>query len=221
MSILDGDFHETWRPFFEAQRPGLERIANFLEIERLGGKQHLPAQELVLRAFEMSVTDVRVLILGQDPYPTPGHAIGFAFATNPHVQPLPASLRNIFTEVASDIGTITRVDATLKNWREQGVLLLNRVLTVEVGSPGTHRKKGWEEFSQSAVEFLISQNEHFVALLWGKDAQSLAHLFDPLRVLHAAHPSPLSAYRGFLGSRTFSKCNELLQQNGCPPVDWR
>jgi uracil-DNA glycosylase len=221
MFILDGAVHETWKPFFEAQRHELERIGNFLERESANGKVQFPHREFVLRAFEMSVEDVRVLILGQDPYPTPGHAIGYAFATLPNVRPLPASLRNIFKEVATDIGSITQVDATLKSWRNQGVLLLNRVLTVEERAPGAHRKQGWEEFSQSAIEFLISQNHHFVALLWGKDAQSLADLFDPARVLLASHPSPLSAYRGFIGSHTFSKCNELLKQNGFAPVDWR
>jgi len=221
MSILDDRVHESWKPFFDSQRGNLDRLSTFLEEERDMGKAIFPEREHILRAFEVSLSDIRVLILGQDPYPTPGHAIGYSFATHPHVRPIPASLRNIFKEATADIGELSKVDSSLQSWRDQGVFLLNRVLTVESGMAGSHRKIGWEGFTESAIEFLIKSNSHVVALLWGKDAASLKHLLDPSRVLITAHPSPLSANRGFFGSEPFSKCNELLRQIDLQPVDWR
>lgn len=221
MFIPEALVHESWIPFLDSQRETLDRLAASLKIEIVRGTSIFPERELILRTFEMSVKDVRVLILGQDPYPTPGHAIGYSFATHIHVRPIPASLRNILKEVSNDVGPLMKLDSSLTSWREQGVFLLNRVLTVESGAAGSHRKLGWEGFTESAVEFLIKRNPHVLALLWGKDAESLKYLFDPSRVINTPHPSPLSANRGFFGSRPFSKCNDLLKQIGHQPVDWR
>lgn len=221
MFIPDDRVHESWKPFFDSQRGSLDRLSTFLEKERNMGRAIFPESEHILGAFEIAVSDIRVLILGQDPYPTPGHAIGYSFATHPDVRPIPPSLRNIFKELIADIGELSKVDSSLQSWRDQGVFLLNRVLTVESGAAGTHRKIGWEGFTESAVDFLIKRNPHVVAILWGKDAESLKYLFDPSRVIITAHPSPLSANRGFFGSKPFSKCNDLLKQMGHQPVDWR
>lgn len=221
MFIPDALVHESWIPFLDSQRETLDELADHLEKEMGKGTLFFPDRELILRAFEMSVRDVRVLILGQDPYPTPGHAIGYSFATHTQTRPIPASLRNIIKEVSNDVGPLTTLDLSLMSWRDQGVFLLNRVLTVESGVAGTHRKIGWEGFTESAVDFLIKRNPHVVAMLWGKDAESLKHLFDPSRVIITAHPSPLSANRGFFGSKPFSQCNDLLKQMGHQPVDWR
>ncbi|CAB4695791.1 unannotated protein [freshwater metagenome] len=221
MYIPDALVHESWIPFLDSQREKLNELGDHLEGAISNGAVCFPDRELILRAFEMSIKDVRVLILGQDPYPTPGHAIGYSFATHPHVSPVPASLRNIFKEATADIGELSKVNSSLQSWRDQGVFLLNRVLTVESGAVGSHKKIGWEGFTESAVEFLIKRNPDVVAMLWGKDAESLKHLFDPSRVIITTHPSPLSANRGFLGSKPFSKCNDLLKQMGHQPVDWR
>ncbi len=221
MFILDNRVHESWKPFIDSQRGNLDRLSTFLEEEKDMGKAIFPERAHILRALEVSLSDIRVLILGQDPYPTPGHAIGYSFATHPHVSPVPASLRNIFKEATADIGELSKVDSSLQSWRDQGVFLLNRVLTVESGMAGSHRKLGWEGFTESAIEFLIKSNSHVIALLWGKDAASLKYLLDPSRVLITAHPSPLSASRGFFGSQPFSKCNDLLRQIDLQPVDWR
>lgn len=201
---------------------------DLLAIERwLGeqGTQWLPAPELVLRAFRLPLDDVRVLIVGQDPYPTPGHPIGLSFAADRDVRPIPRSLVNIHRELRDDLGIDPPQHGDLSSWTEQGVLLLNRVLTVEAGSAGSHRRRGWERVTEQAISALAARGGPLVAILWGKDAERLAPLFDAIPdpdrlVIVSAHPSPLSASRGFFGSRPFSRANEFLTSRGATEIDW-
>lgn len=174
----------------------------------------------MLRAFERPLADVKVLIVGQDPYPTPGHAIGLSFAVDPHVRPVPRSLANIYQELHDDLGLPTPTTGDLTPWADQGVLLLNRVLTVQAGSAGSHRGKGWEQVTQRAIEALVARGGPLVAVLWGRDAQGLTPMLGDVPIVASPHPSPLSARAGFFGSRPFSRVNELLAQQGASPVDW-
>ena len=200
-------------------------MGDFLRREPHG---YLPAGEQVLRAFTQPFADVRVLMVGQDPYPTPGHAVGLAFSVAPGLRPLPRSLQNIVREltddlgpdVVPDVGTRRGVDGDLSPWCEQGVLLLNRVLTVAPGAAGSHRGKGWEQVSDQAVRALVQRGGPLVAVLWGRDAQSLRPLLADVARVESAHPSPMSASRGFFGSRPFSRVNALLADQGAEPVDW-
>lgn len=180
----------------------------------------LPPAHQVLRAFQQPFNDVRVLIVGQDPYPTPGHAIGLAFATNPDVRPLPRSLTNIFTELHDDVGVLPPGHGDLSQWSEQGVLLLNRVLTVTPGAAGSHRGRGWEEVTECAIRALVARGTPLVSVLWGKQAQSLTPLLEQTPIVASPHPSPLSARRGFFGSRPFSRTNEALTAQGSSAIDW-
>ncbi len=182
---------------------------------------YLPAGESVLRAFARPISDVKVLIVGQDPYPTPGHPIGLSFAVDPQVRPLPRSLGNIYTELESDLGIPRAAHGDLSAWSDQGVLLLNRVLTVAPGAAGSHWGWGWEEVTEHAIRALVGRAQPLVAILWGKDAERLRPLLGGAPVIASAHPSPLSARRGFFGSRPFSRANELLVGLGAQPVDWR
>jgi uracil-DNA glycosylase len=174
----------------------------------------------VLRAFRAPLDDVRVLIVGQDPYPTPGHPIGLAFAVDRHVRPLPRSLANISRELVDDLGAAPLPHGDLSHWSSNGVMLLNRVLTVEPGATGSHRGKGWERVTDHAIRTLVARGTPLVAILWGRDAQRLAPLLDGVPVIESAHPSPLSASRGFFGSKPFSRANALLEAQGAAPVDW-
>lgn len=183
--------------------------------------QILPAPEKILRAFEADPTQVKVLIVGQDPYPTPGHSVGLAFSAElPAGEPLPKSLKNIYTEYADDLGLPAPTSGDLSPWAGRGVLLLNRVLTVQAGNAGSHRGRGWEAITEAAVR-QVAANPHFAAILWGKQAQQLAPLIGAERCVISPHPSPLSAYRGFFGSRPFSRANAILEASGGAPVDWR
>ena len=183
--------------------------------------QILPAPEKILRAFEADPTQVKVLIVGQDPYPTPGHSVGLAFSAElPAGEPLPKSLKNIYTEYADDLGLTAPTSGDLSPWAGRGVLLLNRVLTVQAGNAGSHRGRGWEAITEAAVR-QVAANPHFAAILWGKQAQQLAPLIGAERCVMSPHPSPLSAYRGFFGSRPFSRANAILEASGGAPVDWR
>lgn len=183
--------------------------------------QILPAPEKILRAFEADPTRVKVLIVGQDPYPTPGHSVGLAFSAElPQGEPLPKSLKNIYTEYADDLGLPAPTSGDLSPWAGRGVLLLNRVLTVQAGNAGSHRGCGWEAITEAAVR-QVAANPHFAAILWGKQAQQLAPLIGVERCVMSPHPSPLSAYRGFFGSRPFSRANAILEASGGAPVDWR
>jgi uracil-DNA glycosylase len=175
----------------------------------------------VLRAFQRPLADVRVLITGQDPYPTPGHPIGLSFAVEHDVRPLPRSLGNIYRERHADLGIPPAPHGDLTAWSDQGVLLLNRVLTVRPGAPASHRGWGWEQVTELAIRALVAREQPLVAVLWGKDAAGLKPLLGQTPVVESAHPSPLSANRGFFGSRPFSRTNALLESMGVDGVDWR
>ncbi|MFD1212944.1 uracil-DNA glycosylase [Arthrobacter sp. GCM10027362] len=215
--VMDPEWAEALAPAESL----LWEIEAFLEAERAAGKQILPAPADILRAFRRPLSEVKVLIVGQDPYPTPGHPIGLAFAVERHVRPLPRSLANIFRELQMDLGITPPQHGDLTAWADQGVLLLNRVLTVEAGKSGSHRNRGWEPVTELAVRALARRGGPLVALLWGRDAQQVAPLLGDVPRIESVHPSPLSAGRGFFGSKPFSRTNELLQKQGAGPVDWR
>ncbi|MDN4614500.1 uracil-DNA glycosylase [Leifsonia sp. F6_8S_P_1B] len=207
----------------EALHPVADRIrdmGDFLRAEVAAGRHYLPAGENVLRAFRAPIADVRVLIVGQDPYPTPGHPIGLSFAVERHVRPLPRSLQNIYRELRDDLGVAPPPHGDLSAWSANGVMLLNRVLTVRPGEPASHRGKGWEAVTEHAIRSLVARGRPFVSILWGRDAATLKPLLDGNPVIESAHPSPLSASRGFFGSRPFSRTNALLEEAGERPVDW-
>jgi uracil-DNA glycosylase len=195
-------------------------MGDFLRAEVAAGRQYLPAGPNVLRAFQRPMDQVRVLLVGQDPYPTPGHPIGLSFAVDRHVRPLPRSLGNIYREMRDDVGIAPPAHGDLTAWSDQGVLLLNRVLTVAPGRPASHRGKGWEPITEAAIRALVERGGPLVAILWGKDAQTLTPILDGVPIIASAHPSPLSADRGFFGSRPFSRTNALLAEQGAAPVDW-
>jgi uracil-DNA glycosylase len=206
-----------------ALAPVADRVTElgaFLRDEVAAGRGYLPAGERVLRAFERPMTDVRVLVVGQDPYPTPGHAVGLSFSVDPAVRPLPRSLANIYRELAADTGVAAPTTGDLSPWADRGVMLLNRVLTVQPGLSGSHRGKGWEEVTEQAIRALASRGGPLAAVLWGRDAQRVAPLLGVVPHVASAHPSPLSADRGFFGSRPFSRVNALLADQGAPPIDW-
>ena len=197
-------------------------MGEFLRAEIAAGRRYLPAGANVLRAFTQPFDAVRVLIVGQDPYPTPGHAVGLSFSVSPQTKPVPRSLANIFREYSDDLGHPTPSTGDLTPWAEQGVLLLNRVLTVEPGKPAAHRGKGWEAVTEQAIRALVDRDgEPLVAILWGSDARKLAAFMPDVPTIESAHPSPMSADRGFFGSRPFSRANEHLRRLGGDEVDWK
>ncbi len=217
---LQASVHPSWLPVFEGLSPEIANVSGFLEFETAAGRQWLPERSQVLRAFTQPLDQVKVVILGQDPYPTPGHSVGLAFCVGPEVA-LPRSLVNIFRELKSDLGVGAPASGDLTPWAEQGVLLLNSVLTVGSGQSGSHRSKGWEQITGAVIAALVNRPEGSpVAILWGKDAQSYGSDFDPRFVISSPHPSPLSARRGFFGSKPFSRTNELLRQQGLTPIEW-
>lgn len=207
-----------------ALEPVAERVAamgEFLRGEVAAGRRYLPEGRHVLRAFTAPFERVRVLIVGQDPYPTPGHPIGLSFAVDRQVRPIPRSLANIYRELHDDLGIPPAPHGDLTAWSEQGVMLLNRVLTVQASVSGSHRGKGWEEVTEAAIRALVARGTPLVAILWGRDAGTLRPLLGDTAVIASAHPSPLSASSGFFGSRPFSRANELLRAAGADPIDWR
>lgn len=212
---------EGWAPALAPVEERLRAMGRFLREEQAAGRSFLPAGDRVLAAVAIPLAAVRVLIVGQDPYPTPGHPIGLSFAVAPDVSPLPRSLANIFREYQDDLGHPPPSNGDLTPWAEQGVLLLNRCLTVRPGAPASHRGKGWEEVTEQAIRALAARDQPLVAILWGRDARSLAPLLGPVPRIESAHPSPMSADRGFFGSRPFSRTNEALQGQGAAPIDWR
>ena len=219
---LEGLVHESWVPDLAGQQENLTAIGEFLRAENAAKRPWAPAGQNILRALTQPLDDVRVLIVGQDPYPTPGHAVGLSFSVAPDVRPIPRSLANIYKELTSDLGVPTPTNGDLAPWTEQGVLLLNRVLTVQQGQPGSHRGKGWEEFTAAAIRAIAARpDQPVVAILWGKDAQTADEMLDDAPVITSAHPSPMSADRGFFGSRPFSRANEMLEDLGAEPIDWR
>ena len=214
--LIDASWAEALAPVAD----DIARMGDFLRAEVAAGRSYLPAGDRVLRAFRQQVDDIRVLIVGQDPYPTPGHPIGLSFAVERHVRPIPRSLANIYRELADDVGCTPPDHGDLGAWNRSGVMLLNRVLTVRPGESGSHRGKGWERVTDHAIRTLVDRGTPLVAILWGRDAQSLAPLLGDTPRIASAHPSPLSASRGFFGSRPFSRANALLEARGGRPVDW-
>jgi uracil-DNA glycosylase len=206
----------------EALEPVADRIAamgDFLRAEVAAGRSYLPDGPNVLRAFTQPLKEVRVLIVGQDPYPTPGHPIGLSFSVAPGVAP-PRSLNNIFRELTDDLGVKRPTSGDLTPWTQRGVLLLNRVLTVRPGESGSHRNKGWEDVTEQAIRALVDRDEPLVAILWGRDAQTLKPMLTDVPAIESAHPSPMSADRGFFGSKPFSRTNAELEDLGAEPIDW-
>ena len=199
----------------------LAELGRFLNEERASGQRVLPAGDRILAAFQRPLADVRVLIVGQDPYPTPGHPIGLSFATAPDVRPIPRSLQNMYRELNDDLGIDPAPHGDLTAWADHGVMLLNRVLTVRAGAPASHRGKGWEAVTECAIRALVARGGPLVAVLWGSDARQLASMLGDVPRIESPHPSPLSASRGFFGSRPFSRANAALEAQGASPVDWR
>jgi uracil-DNA glycosylase len=212
-----------WARALEPVGDQVARMGEFLRAEIAAGQRYLPAGQNVLRAFTFPFDRVSVLIVGQDPYPTPGHAVGLSFSVAPDVRPLPRSLENIYREYSSDLGHPAPANGDLSPWAERGVMLLNRVLTVRPGNPASHRGKGWEAVTECAIRALVARKQPMVAVLWGRDASTLKPMLDgsDCVAIESPHPSPLSASRGFFGSRPFSRANELLEKMGADPIDWR
>lgn len=219
--LLEPPIAPDWAAALATTTRELDAMRDFLSAEAAGGRPFLPAEEHILRAFTAPLADVRVLIVGQDPYPTPGHPIGLSFAVNRSVRPLPRSLHNIYRELQDDLSIAPAPHGDLTEWAERGVMLLNRVLTVRAGAAGSHRGKGWEAITDAAIKALVAREGPLVAILWGKDAAGVRPLLGETPTIASAHPSPLSARRGFFGSRPFSRANELLATQGAAPIDWR
>lgn len=212
-----------WAAALEPVADQVAKLGEFLRSELSAGRKYLPAGANVLRAFTFPFDGVRVLIVGQDPYPTPGHAVGLSFSVAPEVSPLPRSLANIFEEYAADLGYPRPACGDLTPWAQRGVLLLNRVLTVRPSNPASHRGKGWEAVTECAIRALAARSQPMVAILWGRDASTLKPMLKAQNcaAIESPHPSPLSASRGFFGSRPFTRTNELLAGMGATPIDWR
>ena len=207
----------------EALSPVADQIAamgDFLRAETAAGRGYLPEGSRVLRAFTQPLADVRVLIVGQDPYPTPGHPVGLSFSVERDVRPIPRSLQNIYRELQDDLGIPPAGHGDLTSWSQNGVMLLNRVLTVRPGAAGSHRGKGWEAVTEAAIKALVARGGPLVAILWGRDAQALTPMLGETATIMSAHPSPLSARNGFFGSKPFSRANDLLVTQGAAPVNW-
>jgi uracil-DNA glycosylase len=210
-----------WATALDPVKDQIAKMGDFLRGEVAAGRRYLPSGDNVLRAFKQPFDDVKVLIVGQDPYPTPGHAVGLSFSVDPKVTRLPGSLVNIFSEYSADLGYPAPSTGDLSPWAERGVLLLNRVLTVEPGKPGSHRGKGWEEVTEQAIRALAARDRPLVAILWGRDARNLAPVLGDVPRIESAHPSPMSAHNGFFGTRPFSRANQLLARQNAKPVDWK
>lgn len=195
-------------------------LGDFLRSELAAGRGYLPAGADVLRAFRAPLDSIRVLIVGQDPYPSPGHAMGLSFSVRPDVRPIPRSLTNVFRELREDLGCAPPGNGDLSPWAQRGVMLLNRVLTVSPGRPGSHAGRGWERVTDAAIQALVARDLPLVAVLWGRQAQQLKPLLGATPCICSAHPSPMSADRGFFGSRPFSRANDLLVDHGSDPIDW-
>lgn len=210
-----------WAKALEPVSDEIAAMGQFLRDEIAADRSYLPPGTDVLAAFARPFDDVRVLVVGQDPYPTPGYAMGLAFSVRPDVAPIPRSLANVFRELTTDLLVPQPSTGDLSPWADQGVLLLNRVLTVEPGFPGSHRGRGWESVTACAIEALAQRDQGLVAILWGRDAASAAVLLGDTPVISSAHPSPLSASRGFFGSRPFSRANASLHEQDVEPINWR
>ncbi|MBB4685462.1 uracil-DNA glycosylase [Amycolatopsis jiangsuensis] len=210
-----------WAQALEPVAPQVAAMGEFLRAEIAAGRTYLPAGEHVLRAFQQPFQDVRVLIVGQDPYPTPGHAVGLSFSVAPDVRPIPKSLINIYKEYTEDLGHPLPANGDLTPWAGQGVLLLNRSLTVQPHKSNSHQGKGWEQVTEQAIKALAARGGPLVAILWGRNARNLRPMLGAVPCIESAHPSPLSAHNGFFGSRPFSRANQLLADQGAGPLDWK
>lgn len=214
--------HESWKPFLDSEftKPYFRELSAFLHVT-YAEKQVFPAKSQVFRAFTTDLAEVKVVVLGQDPYHTPGAAHGLAFSV-PDSQPIPPSLVNIYKEIDAEYGQHANPTGNLRNWQQQGVLLLNNVLTVEAHKAGSHRGKGWEQFTEAVVRYLDAEREHLVFLLWGRDARSKKNMIDVNRhlILESAHPSPLSAHNGFFGNNHFRRANDYLAKHGVAEIEW-
>ena len=214
--------HPSWKPFLQSEfaKPYFQELSAFLH-EAYAAKTIFPPKAQVFRAFTTDLGAVKVVILGQDPYHTPGAAHGLAFSV-PDSQPIPPSLVNIYREIDAEYGHHANPTGNLTNWQRQGVLLLNNVLTVEAHRAGSHRGHGWETFTEAVIRYLNDQRPHLVFLLWGRDARSKKPLIDTSRhlVLESPHPSPLSAHSGFFGNNHFRLTNQFLEQHDLAPIEW-
>lgn len=214
--------HESWRSFLQSEfnKPYFKELSAFLH-QAYQSSTIFPPKSQVFKAFATDLNQVTVVILGQDPYHTPGAAHGLAFSV-PNSQPIPPSLINIYKEIDADIGHHQNPTGNLENWQQQGVMLLNNVLTVEAHHPGSHRGKGWEIFTEAVIKHLNHTRPHLVFLLWGRDARSKAPLIDESKhlILESPHPSPLSAHTGFFGNHHFSQTNEYLRSFNLPEINW-
>lgn len=217
----------SWATALEPVEGDIRRMGDFLRAEHASHHPTLPSSNNIFRAFQLPLDQVKVLIVGQDPYPTPGHPVGLSFCVAPDVDPIPASLRNIYQEMMDDLGLPRPSNGDLTPWVVQGVMLLNRSLTVRAGAPNSHQGKGWEKITEQAIKALNSRYDEsgrplpLVAILWGRNAQSLESLLTNAKIIKSPHPSPLSASRGFFGSRPFSRTNTYLEEMGTSPIDWR
>ncbi len=216
LSLLAADWSTALTPL----EPALKALGTMLAKEYDAGTRFLPPPTKVLRALGTPMAEVKVLIVGQDPYPTPGHSVGLAFSVDKTTRPLPRSLNNIYKELATDLGITPAAHGDLSSWAGQGVLLLNKVLTVAPGATGSHRRRGWEQITEAVIATLVARRKPLVSVLWGKDAQRLGPLLEGTAVIESAHPSPLSASRGFFGSKPFSRVNNLLIAQGATPIGW-
>jgi len=208
----------------EFDKPYMQSLKAFLVDEKAQGKTILPPASLWFNAFNsMSFDTLKVVILGQDPYPTTGHAHGLCFSVLPEVKPLPKSLLNINKELLDDLEVDNSHTGYLQNWAEQGVLLLNTALTVEQGKANSHQGKGWERFTDATIQTISAKKEHVVFILWGANAHKKIPMInsDKHLIIKSVHPSPLSAYRGFFGSKPFSKTNHFLQEHGKQAINWQ
>ena len=217
---LDQLVAPDWAVALAPVEPQIRAAGAFLRAEVAAGRTYLPAGDAIFNAFRRPLAGVRVLVVGQDPYPTPGHPMGLSFSVQPHVRPLPGSLVNIFKELVTDLGVPMPTSGDLTPWADRGIMLLNRVLTVGTGKPASHRGKVWEPVTDRAIAALVARGGPLVAVLWGRDAQTLTPALGRVPIVASAHPSPLSAHAGFFGSRPFSKVNALLEAQDAPTVDW-
>lgn len=211
---------EDWARALEPVESTIRQMGEFLRSEHAQGHRTFPSADNIFRAFQEPLSRVKVLIVGQDPYPTPGHAMGLSFSVQPHVRPIPRSLQNIYKELQSDLGVTPPEHGDLSSWSHQGVMLLNRALSVREGSPASHRGKGWEAVTECAIKALAQRGTPLVGILWGRDARDTKQWLGGAPTVESVHPSPLSASRGFFGSRPFSRANALLEEQGAQPVNW-
>ncbi|WP_422111800.1 uracil-DNA glycosylase [Gardnerella sp. DNF00571G] len=220
--LIDPD----WANALEPVEPQIHKMGDFLREEMACGRRFLPESHNILRAFTIPFNQIKVLIVGQDPYPTPGHPVGLSFCVDARVKPLPKSLTNIYKELVSDLNVPMPKNGDLTPWTKQGVMLLNRCLSVEAGKANSHQGKGWEQITDAAITALNNRKDAngkplpLVAILWGRNAQSLGPLLTNAIIIQSPHPSPLSASRGFFGSKPFSKANQALISLGTTPIDW-